>query len=179
MSIFDGIENVHSHKDKKQRVFYCFDGTCDHWRVHTIASKLTSLVAQKILSPRQWQLVLERGEEAIKQWSAKHLEGAVCMVVFIGAHTSQRSLVLEQIRQAWRMKKPMFGIYIHHCDDVAHKNTQKGINPFELVSINGIKLSDRITVYDPPCFNHDDVITYIQHYIDGWVTAAIMDRLYP
>ena len=175
MSIFDGVENVGA-KDKKQRVFYCFDGKEDHWRIYKLTPELPNILGQKILTPQQWELVAKRGKEAIKQWTIRNLEVSQCVVVFIGSRTSEREIVLEQIRQAWEMKKPMIGVCIHHCDDVAHKCALKGDNPFELVTVDNVKLSDKIAVYDPPSRQHKEVVAYIQQYIQGWITTAIVDN---
>ncbi len=175
MSIFDGIERV-GKKDKKYRVFYCFDGKEDYWRVYKLTENFNHLAGQKIFSPQEWQQVLKKGEHVIKDWSEKNLQVASCLVVFIGTQTAQRDIVLFQIEQAWKMGKAVFGIYIHNCDDVKRKAASKGDNPFELVSVDGELLAQKVQVYDPPFREHNEIVTYIQKYIYSWVRIAIADR---
>lgn len=175
MGIFDGLD-IKKEKNKKWRVFYCFDGRDDHWRVYSLASQLTSITGQKIFTPQEWQAVMTKGEDVVKGWFDKNIDIASCLIVLIGSKTAERDLVLYQIEKAWRANKGVFGVHIHNCDDVAHKPTIKGRNPFELINIDGKQLSDITSVYEPPSRNSQEVYEYIKQYIHGWVTDAIMDR---
>lgn len=91
--------------------------------------------ASTFLDAADWQKVETRGKSAVKAWIDEQLHGTSVTVVLIGEHTSTRPYVIYEIEESYRRGNGMLGIYIHGLKDSKGRESRKGSNPFDKVSI--------------------------------------------
>ncbi len=70
------------------------------------------------------------------------------------------------------------GIYIHNLQDVEKKQSSKGSNPLEHVTVkrDGERLSTVVKAYDPPYTTSTYVYDHIKDNIDAWTEEAVSIR---
>jgi len=99
-----------------------------------------------------WEAVKKKGEEEIKRWIKDQLNGTSVTVVLIGAETSTRKYVGEEIKQSYNKGNGLLGISIHNMKDIHGNKDSKGINPFDNwhITTNGQKkiFSSMYPTYD-------------------------------
>ena len=64
-----------------------------------------------------WEEVKKKGEEAIKRWIDKQLEGTSVTVILIGAETSERRYIQYEINQSWNKGNGLIGAYVHNLKE--------------------------------------------------------------
>ena len=72
-----------------RKVFYSFHFKNDFWRTQQVRN-INALEGQKLATANDWEQVKQRGDNAVKQWIAKQMEGKSCVVVLVGESTSSR-----------------------------------------------------------------------------------------
>jgi len=78
-----------------------------------------------------WEQVKRQGDEAIKRWIDRQLQGTSVTVVLIGARTAARKWVKYEISKSHERRKGLLGVYIHNIEDKAGHTGTKGDNPFD------------------------------------------------
>ena len=78
-----------------------------------------------------WEAVKRKGDEAVKQWIRRNLEGTSVTVVLIGYETATRKYVGYEIDQSYDRGNGLLGIYIHNIRDENRLTDLKGENPFD------------------------------------------------
>jgi hypothetical protein len=106
------------------------------------------------------------------------MSGKSCAVVLIGTNTAGRKWINHEIVKAWDDKKGVLGIYIHRLKNSEQKQSTKGANPFDNITLGGTdkKLSSVVKAYDPPYLDSTEVYAYIKKNLSDWVEAAITIR---
>jgi hypothetical protein len=76
-----------------------------------------------------WEEAKTKGDAAVKKLITDALKGTTVTAVLIGAKTSERKWVKEEIAQSEARGNGLFGIYIHNIKDFKGQTDYKGSNP--------------------------------------------------
>ena len=70
------------------------------------------------------------------------------------------------------------GIYVHNLQDSDKKQSTKGANPFEGITVgeDKKKLSTIVKAYDPPYSTSTSVYDHIKSNLAAWVEEAVKIR---
>lgn len=130
--------------------FVSFHYQRDYWRVQQIL-KIGALDKLNLLPAQDWETVKRRGDAAVREWIDEQMKYKQAVVVMIGAETASRKFVQYEIQRAWRIKKPLLGIYIHGLKDSNQATDRRGANPFSQFGFSDSDKSfaDYVPVYDP------------------------------
>jgi hypothetical protein len=160
-----------------RKVFYSFHYNPDNWRASQVR-QMGVIEGDAPVSDNDWEKVTKGGDDAIKNWITRQMSGKSCAVVLIGADTAGRKWITHEIVKAWDDKKGVLGIYIHNLKNTDQKQSTKGGNPFDHVTLgaNGPKLSSVVKAYDPPYSDSTQVYAHIKNNLSDWVEAAITIR---
>ena len=130
-----------------RRVFFSFDYDRDIWRAGQIRNSWVTKPdreAAGFWDAASREEVKKKGEETIKRWIDKELEGTSVTIVLIGSKTSESKWVEYEIKQSWEKGNGLIGIYIHHCKDQNGKTDIQGKDPFVKLDYKNIKTYDWI-----------------------------------
>jgi len=89
-----------------------------------------------------FEKIRRQGEDAIRRWIDKQLDGTSVTVVLIGARTSESKWVQYEINKSWEKGNGLIGIYIHELNDQDGKKDIKGQDPFVKLGYKGIRTYD-------------------------------------
>ena len=154
-------------------VFYSFHYANDVMRVQQIRN-IGALEGNEPVSANDWEQVRRGGDTSIKRWIDENMKYKRCLIVLVGAETSERPWVKYEIEKAWNDGKAIFGIYINNLRCPRNGTSAKGKNPFDEFSFqDGRKLSSVINCYDPGGY---DTYNQIARNIGAWVNTAIEQR---
>jgi len=155
-----------------RKIFYSFRFDDDVMRVQQIRN-IGVIEDNEPVTLNKWEEIKGGGDPAIQKWIDSSIARSECVVVLIGERTSQSRWVNYEIRKAWDDGKGLVGIHIHNLKDPRSGVSNKGTNPFEKFNlINGQKLSEYLSVYNPD----SDAYNYIAKYIDQIVEKGIESR---
>ncbi len=116
-----------------RRVFFSFYYERDNWRVGPVRNSWVTKPDREsagFWDSAIWEEVKKKGDDAIKRWIDKQLEGTSVTAVLIGAETSEREYVQYEIKRSWEEGKGLCGIYIHKLKDRNGNTDRQGSNPF-------------------------------------------------
>jgi hypothetical protein len=115
-----------------RRAFFSFHYERDVWRAGQVRNSWVTKdrEAAGFWDAASWEEVKKKGEEEVKKWIRKQLEGTSVTVVLIGAETSSREYVKYELEQSWERGNGILGIYIHQMKDKDGKTDTKGNNSF-------------------------------------------------
>ncbi|MDD4352661.1 MAG: TIR domain-containing protein [Candidatus Gracilibacteria bacterium] len=115
-----------------RRAFFSFHYERDVWRAGQVRNSWVTKdrEAAGFWDAASWEEVKKKGEEEVKKWIRKQLEGTSVTVVLIGAETSSREYVKYELEQSWERGNGILGIYIHQMKDKDGKTDTKGKNEF-------------------------------------------------
>jgi len=160
-----------------KRAFFSFHYKPDNWRASQVRN-MGVIEGDAPVSDNDWESVTKGGDPAIEKWIADQMSGKSCVVVLIGTDTANRKWINHEIIKGWNDKKGVFGIYIHNLKNSDQKQSTKGNNPFDYITLGttGAKLSSVVKAYDPPYSDSSNVYAYIKENLSSWVEAAIKIR---
>ncbi|MFH1778863.1 MAG: TIR domain-containing protein [Candidatus Omnitrophota bacterium] len=160
-----------------RKVFYSFHYKPDNWRASQVRN-MGVIEGNAPVSDNDWEQITRGGDEAIKRWINEQLDGKSCSVILIGTNTAGRKWITYEIKKTWNDDKGVLGIYIHNLEDREGKQSAKGNNPFDYLTMNqdGKKLSSIVKAYDPPFSTGTYVYGYIKDHLTDWVEEAIKIR---
>jgi hypothetical protein len=121
-----------------RRVFFSFHYERDIWRASQVRNSWVSKPDRETAGfwdSASWEEVKKKGEDAIKRWINKELEGTSVTVVLIGTETASRKYVRYEIIQSYNKGNGLLGIYIHKLRDKDGSTDRKGDNPFDYIYI--------------------------------------------
>lgn len=155
-----------------RRVFFSFHYERDVWRAGPVRNSWVTKSDREeagFWDAAAWEEVKKKGEDAIKRWIDKYLEGTSVTIVLIGAETASREWVQYEIKKSHERGNGLLGIYIHNIKDQYGRTDSKGKNPFGefYIEENGRKtyLSEIYPTYD---WVNDDGY----YYLGDWVEKA-------
>jgi hypothetical protein len=135
-----------------RKVFFSFHYERDAWRIsqvrnsHVVHSNYSS---PPFLDWADWEAILKKGKDAVRNWIDNQLSGASVTIVLIGYQTYSREWVLYEIEKSYKDNKGLLGIYIHNIKDQNSQTDFQGTNPFNLLTDKqGYPLSKTIKTFD-------------------------------
>lgn len=137
-----------------RRVFFSFHYERDVWRAGQIRNSWVTKDRESagFWDAASWEEVQRQGDDAVKRWIDRQLDGTSVTVVLIGRETSTRPYVGYEITESYKRGNGMLGIWIHFLKDVRQQTDIKGNNPFDNwnVTIDGRRmlLSQLYNTYD-------------------------------
>ena len=137
-----------------RRAFFSFHYERDVWRAGQVRNSWVTKdrEAAGFWDAASWEEVKKKGEEEVKKWIRKQLDGTSVTVVLIGAQTSSRDYVKYELEQSREKSNGILGIYIHQMKDKDGRTDTKGSNSFGPIftSPNDDKkyFSERFPTYD-------------------------------
>ena len=159
-----------------RRVFYSFHYKPDSWRASQVRN-MGVIEGNRPVSDNDWEEITGAGDRAIEKWIADQMDGKSCAVVLIGANAAGRKWINYEIIKSWNDKKGVLGIYIHNLQDSGGKQSTKGRNPFDDITVGKTtSLSKIVKAYDPPSYVSTYVYNHIKENLAGWVDEAIRIR---
>ena len=158
-----------------RRVFYSFHYKPDNWRVGKVRN-IGAIEDNQPASDNDWESITGGGESAIRRWIDEQMYGRSCAVVLIGSKTAGRKWINYEIKKAWNDEKGLLGVHIHNLKDRDQKQTTKGANPFDHITIYGEPLSSIVPVHSPWQTESTDVYAYIKDNLAEWIEEAIQIR---
>lgn len=156
-----------------RRAFFSFHYKNDVWRANQVRNSWVTkgnIEAAGFVDAADFEKVEKEGDEAIKRWINKQLEGTSVTVVLIGSDTSNRPYVKYELEKSYEKGNGMLGIYIHQLKDMDGKTSVKGSNQFGDIGKDANGKSIYFSV-DYPCYDWIDDNGYdnLGHWIE---TAA-------
>lgn len=160
-----------------RNVFFSFHYANDAWRASQVRN-MGVIDGNVPVRDNDWEEIKKGGDKAIEKWIDDQLNGRSCAVVLVGAETASRKWVIHEISRAWNLSKGVVGIHIHNLLDADKNKATKGANPFDKVTFTstGKKLSEVVTLYNPPFTLSTDVYANIKANLDMLVENAIKIR---
>lgn len=117
-----------------RRVFFSFHYERDVWRAGQIRNSWVTKPDREsagFWDAASWEEVKRKGDEAIKRWIDRQLEGTSVTAVLIGSETADRKYVQYEIKKSWETGNGLLGIYIHNLKDSNGRTDLKGKSPFD------------------------------------------------
>jgi len=130
-----------------RRVFFSFDYD-DVWRVNIVRNAdvtKQSVEEAGYIDKAEFEELKRQGDDAIKRWINRQLDGTSVTVVLIGARTSESEWVQYEINKSWEKNNGLLGIYIHNIKDQNGKTGARGLDPFTKLGYEGIKTYDWVS----------------------------------
>jgi MTH538 TIR-like domain (DUF1863) len=139
------------------RTFFSFHYERDVTRASVVrnSSKVKPNIVPEWIEAGIWEEAKTKGDDAVRRLIANALKNTTVTAVLIGAKTSERRWVREEIRQSEERRNGLLGIYIHNIKDLYGMSDAKGANP----------LPSRYSTYD--WVNNDGY-----NNLGRWVDAA-------
>jgi len=82
-----------------------------------------------------WEAVRRKGDDSVKKWIDRELNGTGVTVVLIGRYTAERRYVQYEIEQSYKRGNGLLGIYIHGIKNRNGRTSAQGKNPLEDVVV--------------------------------------------
>lgn len=120
-----------------RRVFFSFHYERDIWRASQVRNCWVGRDREEsgFWDAAAWESVKRQGDEAVKRWINRQLNGTSVTVVLIGAETASRPYVLYEIQRSYDVGNGLLGIYVHNIRDQHQRTDSKGANPFSNVYV--------------------------------------------
>ena len=158
-----------------RRAFYSFHYVPDSWRASQVRN-MGVVEGNRPASDNDWETVKKGGDKAIQKWIDDQIFGKSVAIVLIGQNTAGRKWIKYEIQKAWEDNKGVLGIYVHNLKDKDEKQSSKGKNPFDDLTIDGKKMSSIVKTYDPPFSISTYVYNHIKENLADWIEKAIEIR---
>lgn len=160
-----------------RRVFYSFHYKPDNARASQVRN-MGVVEGNKPASDNDWETIIGKGDDAIRNCIRGQLNGRSCVIVLIGEKTAGRKWIKYEIKTSWNEGKGVLGIYIHNLKDLSGNKVDKGKNPFDDFTMerDNEKLSTIVKAYNPPYADSKKVYDHISENISEWIEEAITIR---
>lgn len=155
----------------KPNVFYSFHFDNDVMRVQMIRN-MGVVTGDEPVEPNVWE-TLKKADSSVEAWIEKNMKDKEAVIVLIGAATAGRKWVKYEMKRAWELGKPLFGIYIHNLKSMNEGASKKGENPFDAFTFKHNGAVIRPAVYEP---KSHDAYNDIKDNIAAWISAAKRQR---
>lgn len=117
-----------------RKAFFSFHYERDVWRASQIRNSWVTKPDRETAGfwdSASWEQVKRSGDDAVKSWINRQLEGTSVTVVLVGAETSTRQYVNYEIEQSYKRGNGLLAIYIHNMKDMLGRTDYKGANPLD------------------------------------------------
>ena len=160
----------------KRQVFFSFHYSRDAWRASQVRN-MGKVSDSSTFSDNDWEEVRYKTDAKIKEWIDCQLALRSCLVVLVGAKTSERKWVKYEIEKAMELHKGIVGIRINRLKDSGGEYDEEGANPFYSVfTDDGHRLSNYVTLFKSKYSTSTYVYDDIEEKIDDLVENAIDNR---
>lgn len=112
-----------------RRVFFSFHYERDIWRASRVRNSWVAKPDRETAGfwdAADWEEVKKKGDDEIRKWINKQLDGTSVTVVLIGAETSNRKWVKYEVQKSHDRGNGMLAIYIHKMKDQDGNTDAKG-----------------------------------------------------
>lgn len=158
-----------------RQVFFSFYYKPDNWRVSQVRN-IGVIEGNRAVSDNEWEEVVGGGDSAIEEWINDNMKYRSCVIVLVGENTAGRKWINYEIKKAWKDGKGIVGIHIHKLKNSNGDQAEKGNDPFDYVTVDGLKLSNVVKCYNPPFSTSKFVYEHIEENIEDWIEEAIEIR---
>lgn len=119
-----------------RQVFFSFHYDEDIWRANQVRNNWVTKdwEPNKPVDHASWEALKRRGDDAVKEWINKQLDGSGVTVVLIGAYTSSRQYVKYEVQRSSDINKGIVGVRIHNLKNQDQETSSYGSNPLDDVS---------------------------------------------
>jgi hypothetical protein len=155
----------------KPDVFYSFHFDNDVMRVQMIRN-MGVITGDEPVEPNVWE-TLKKADSNVEAWIEKNMKNKDVVIVLIGAATAGRKWIKYEMKRAWELNKPIFGVHIHNIKSMNDGVSAKGKNPFDDFNFNHNGAVIKPLVYDP---KSSDAYNDIKDNIGNWIAAAKRQR---
>ena len=125
-------------------------------------------------SDNDWEEVRSKSNRDIEEWIEKQMKMRSCIVVLIGATTSQSKWVKYEIERAYYLNKGIVGIYINKLEDANRNQTSEGCNPiYSMTTYDGKRLSNFVETFRSSYSTSRYVYNDIKANLEGLIERAI------
>jgi hypothetical protein len=161
----------------KRQVFFSFEYNKDNWRAGQVRN-MGKVDDSSTFSDNDWEEVKYKSDDKIKEWIDSQLNKRSCIVVLVGATTSNRRWVKYEIEKAYELRKGIVGIHVHGLKDSDGNQCSKGNNPFYQIYIgdDNKRLSNYVVCYDTQYtssqYVYDDIKENIEQLIEDAINAS-------
>lgn len=156
-----------------RQVFFSFEYLKDNWRAAQVRN-MKKVSNESTLSDNDWEEVKRKTDSEIKKWIDSQLKMRSCLVVLIGATTSNRKWVKYEIAKAYELQKGIVGIYINKLKDKYGNQTYKGDNPFDSITTSsGEPLSKYVECFESSYSTSTYVYSDISEHLEKLIENAI------
>lgn len=160
----------------KRQVFFSFHYDRDAWRASQVRN-MGEVSDTSTFSDNDWEEVRQKTEAKIREWIDKQLVLRSCLVVLVGAKTSERKWVKYEIEKAMELHKGIAGIRINRLKDHNGKCDEEGASPFYFMyTKDGHRLSNCVKLFKSTYSTSTDVYKDIENNIEGLIEEAITSR---
>lgn len=114
-----------------RKVFFSFHYARDAWRVSIVrnSAAIGNYEQSPFYDKADWEQIKRQGDQAVKSWIDKQLEGTSVTVVLIGAETSRRRWVKYEIAKSVELGKGLLGVHISGIKNKDGETDSLGANP--------------------------------------------------
>ena len=159
-----------------RQVFFSFHYSRDSWRAAMVRN-MGKVDKSSTFSDNDWEEVRYKTESRIKEWIDSQMAMRSCIVVLVGAETSNRKWVKYEIEKAIELRKGIVGIRINKLEDSSGQQDREGSNPFYSVyTHSGQRLSNYVKLFEPSYTSSNYVYEEIQDNLDQLIEEAIDNR---
>ena len=160
----------------KHQVFFSFHFDHNAWRASQVRN-MGKVDDSSTFSDNDWEKVRNESELSIKRWINSQLQMRSCLVVLVGAHTSERKWVNYEIKKAMELHKGIVGIRINKLKNALRQQDLEGANPFfYILTKDSHRLSNYVTLFDSAYSSSDYVYSDISNHIGNLIEEAITRR---
>jgi len=117
-----------------RKVFFSFHYDRDAWRVAQVRNSnvISGYEKNPFYDKAGWESIKRQGDQAIKDWIEKQLNGTSVTVVLIGKETSTRPWVKYEIKRSIELGKGLMGIDISKIKNKEGNTDTTRENPLPL-----------------------------------------------
>lgn len=114
-----------------RKVFFSFHYERDSWRVGQVrnCNVVSNYDKNPFYDKANWESIKRDGEQAIKNWIDRQLNGTSVTVVLIGKETATRPWVKYEIKRSIELGKGLIGVDIYKIKDRNGDDDDAGVNP--------------------------------------------------
>ena len=119
-----------------RKVFYSFHYDNDIMRVMTVRNRWVTQggqLASKVIDKAEFEQIKKQGDEKVKRWIDKQLEGTTVTVVLLGEETLSRPFVKYEICKSINRGNAIIGVHINNIKDARSMNISKKSNTHQII----------------------------------------------
>ncbi len=155
-----------------RRVFFSFHYERDVWRANQVRNSWVTKEdreATGFWDAASWEEAKKKGEDEIKRWIDRQLDGTSVTVVLIGKETNDRKYVDYEIEESRKRGNGMLGVFITGLKDKDQSTDSRGANPFDYWTT---KVNGEEKYFNQIYATYDWVSDDGYNNIGNWIEAA-------